>query len=293
MAASILAAKLRPQKLQNTVHEFRLASKITCPLPKRKLVYPGSAPKADAQAAMDFASRDALILEHLPMVRGIAAYMHLTLPASVELDDVVHAGVLGLIDAATKFDSSKQVPFGPYAKYRIKGAILDSLRQLDRAPRELRRHQKRVDQCITRLTAKLNRPPLEAEVAADMRMDIKRWRTLMQKLRNADTVSSSSHVGTEDSAPPVFACRPDTRPDVVYAREHLERVLANVMEQLPERYQQVVRLYHMNDMSMIEISRLMGVNQSRVSQIRRLALNRMAAMLSEMGITSAIVFPLT
>src|SRR6266571_4312772 len=111
------------------------------------------------------ATRDSIVLNHLPLVKAIAVRVHENLPVHVDLDDLVHAGVLGLFDAATKYNPAKKVAFHSYAKYRIKGAILDSLRQLDWASRDLRKRQKLVEAITRELATKLERTPTEAEIA--------------------------------------------------------------------------------------------------------------------------------
>src|ERR1700733_1674540 len=119
--------------------------------------------------------RDRIILEHLPRAYKIVIRVHENLPVHVDLDDLTHAGVLGLFDAVTKFDAEKNVAFHAYAKHRIKGAILDSLRQLDWASRDLRKRQKQVDSVSHTLATKLGRTPLEGEVAAEMGLSPDRW----------------------------------------------------------------------------------------------------------------------
>src|ERR1700759_4274103 len=109
--------------------------------------------------------RDQVVLEHLPLVKAIAIRVHESLPVHVDLDDLIHAGVLGLFDAVAKYDENKNVAFQAYAKHRIKGAILDSLRQLDWASRDLRRRHKQVEAATRELSASLQRTPTEAEVA--------------------------------------------------------------------------------------------------------------------------------
>src|ERR1700720_4098599 len=121
--------------------------------------------------ATKIARRDRIVLEHLPLVKAIAVRVHENLPVHVDLDDLVHAGVLGLLDAASKFDSEKQVAFSSYAKHRIKGAILDSLRQLDWASRDMRRRHKQLEAATQDLSATLHRVPTEAEVAQKLGMD--------------------------------------------------------------------------------------------------------------------------
>src|ERR1039458_1436570 len=122
--------------------------------------------------------RDQIVLEHLPLVKAIAIRVHENLPVHVDLDDLIHAGVLGLFDAVVKYDESKSVAFHSYAKHRIKGAILDSLRQLDWASRDLRKRQKQVDSTTRDLCAKLGRAPTEAEtelIWACLTYNIMQW----------------------------------------------------------------------------------------------------------------------
>src|SRR6202023_988872 len=142
--------------------------------------------------ATKIARRDRIVLEHLPLVKAIAVRVHENLPVHVDLDDLVHAGILGLFDAANKFNPEKQVVFSSYAKHRIKGAILDSLRQLDWASRDMRRRHKQVEAATRDLSSTLQRAPTEAEVAAKLGMDVDRWRTMMLDLRNVGLVSAST-----------------------------------------------------------------------------------------------------
>src|SRR3954449_13001467 len=128
--------------------------------------------------------RDQVVLDHLPLVKAIAVRVHENLPVHVDLDDLIHAGVLGLFDAATKYDPDKQVAFSSYAKHRIKGAILDSLRQSDWASRDLRRRHKQVEAVVRDLTALLGRAPTDAEIAGKLGVDAERWRQMQIDLRN-------------------------------------------------------------------------------------------------------------
>src|SRR6187200_1199311 len=117
--------------------------------------------------ARSVSNRDQIVLEHLPLVKAIAIRVHENLPVHIDLDDLIHAGVMGLFDAVEKYDGEKNVLFHSYAKHRIKGAILDSLRQLDWASRDLRRRQKQVESVTRELSTKLGRNPHETEVAAE------------------------------------------------------------------------------------------------------------------------------
>jgi RNA polymerase sigma factor for flagellar operon FliA len=243
-----------------------------------------------SQAAKN-ARRDRMVLEHLPLVKAIAVRVHENLPVHVEVDDLVHAGILGLFDAASKFNPEKQVVFSSYAKHRIKGAILDSLRQLDWASRDMRRRHKQVEAATRDLSATLQRTPTEAEIADKLGMDVDRWRTMMLDLRNVGLVSASTRSNENDDLPaPDFPSNPDTQPDSICAREQLRSVLGVAMKTLPERYQKVVSLYYTNEMTMKEIGGVLGINESRVSQIHKSALEKMQVALQANGIKSCQAF---
>ena len=244
-----------------------------------------------AQQAARLARRDRVVLEHLPLVKAIAVRVHENLPVHVDLDDLVHAGILGLFDAANKFNPDKQVVFSSYAKHRIKGAILDSLRQLDWASRDMRRRHKQVEAATRDLSATLQRAPTESEVAAKLGMDVDRWRTMMLDLRNVGLVSASTRANENEDLPaPDFPSKPETQPDSICAREQLRSVLGVAMKTLPERYQKVVLLYYTNEMTMKEIGGVLGINESRVSQIHKSALEKMNVALQATGIKSSQAF---
>jgi RNA polymerase sigma factor for flagellar operon FliA len=239
----------------------------------------------------EMARRDALVLEHLPLVRAIAARLRTTLPEHVDFDDLVQAGTMGLIDAAHKFDSNKQVEFSSYAKYRIRGAILDSLRQLDWASRDMRRRHKEVEAATRELAVTLRRNPTEAEVAEKLGIDEEHWRSIMLDLRNVGLISASTRANEADDFPaPDFPCPPETHPDSICAHEQLRGVLAEASKSLSERYQQVLRLYYTRDRTMKEIGLELGINESRVSQIHKCALEKMAISLHVKGIDSIRAF---
>lgn len=238
-----------------------------------------------------FAVRDRVVLEHLPLVRAIAVRVHENLPVHVDLDDLVHAGIMGLFDAATKYDSEKNVAFSSYAKHRIKGAILDSLRQLDWASRDLRRRHKQVEAATRDLATQLQRNPTEDEVASKLGVEVDRWRQMMVDLRNVGLVSASTRSSDNEDLPaPEFPTSPDTHPDSICAKEELRSMLATAMRTLPERYQKVVMYYYANELTMKEIGGMLGINESRVSQIHKAALEKMANALAQAGISSAAAF---
>jgi RNA polymerase sigma factor for flagellar operon FliA len=235
--------------------------------------------------------RDRVVLDNLALVKAIAIRVHESLPVHVDLDDLVHAGVMGLFDAASKYDPDKKVLFQSYAKHRVKGAILDSLRQLDWASRDLRKRQKQLDAVTHELMTRLGRTPTEAEIAETLGLALDRWRRVARELKNLGLVSASSlRPDPENSAPMEFPAAPDSQPDNICARRQLRSVLAGAMKCLPERYQKVVFLYYTNEMTMKEIGEVLGVNESRVSQIHKVALEKMATSLRSAGIASAGAF---
>jgi RNA polymerase sigma factor for flagellar operon FliA len=237
------------------------------------------------------AHRDQLVLEHLPLVKAIAVRVRGNLPLHVELDDLVHAGILGLFDAATKYDTGKQVVFSSYAKHRIKGAILDSLRQMDWASRDIRKRHKQVEAATNDLIAALNRSPTDEEMAEKLGLTLEKWRGLKLDLQNVGLISASARPDDGSDLPaPDFASAPETQPDSMCSRAQMRTALGDAMKVLPERYQKVVLLYYSEEMTMREIGGIMGINESRVSQIHKSALDRMALALHANGITSVQAF---
>jgi RNA polymerase sigma factor FliA len=243
------------------------------------------------QTTNDHTRRDELIIEHLPLVTAIAAHVQRSLPVHTELDDLVHAGVMGLFDAASKYRDDKEVAFPTYAKHRIRGAILDSLRQLDWASRDLRKRHKQMETVTRELTVKLGRTPTQNELASAMGLSARRWQSLMVDFRSLGLVATQLRATDRDEQPVNDApCPPAQAPDQVFARSEMRAKLSTAMKGLPERYQQVVTLYYERDMTMKAIGGILGVNESRVSQIHKCALERMQTALGSSGIHSAAAF---
>jgi RNA polymerase sigma factor for flagellar operon FliA len=232
-----------------------------------------------------------LVLEHLPLVKAIAIRVRASLPVHVDLDDLVHAGILGLFDAAGKFNPDEQVIFSSYAKYRNRGAILDSLRQLDWASRDMRRHHKQVETATRDLATEFQRNPTEGEVAQRLGVDIERLRTMMIDLRHAGLISASTRGNEDDDLPaPDLPSKPETHPDFMCVQEQLRCTLQDAIRTLSGRYQKVVLLYYTKQLTMKEIGGILGINESRVSQINKSALEKMARVLQNNGINSIRAF---
>lgn len=201
--------------------------------------------------------RDQLVMEHLPLVKAIAIRLYESLPVHADLDDLIHAGMLGLIDGAEKFDERKHILFKSYAKHRIKGAMLDSLRQLDWASRDLRRRHKQLEAITHELAALSADAPNDEAIAGKMGVDVERWRQIAIELRMVGLLSSSSRAADDDNqTTPEFAASEDTQPDTMYGRHEMSTVLHEAMRTLPERYQKIVSLYYSNEMTMREIGNI-------------------------------------
>lgn len=223
-------------------------------------------------------TRNEVLLEHLPHVRYIARRIHERLPQHVPLDDLVHSGVIGLIDALNKFDPKKHVQFASYAKYRIRGAILDSLRELDWGPRELRRKARMFDQAHAKLGSELGRSPTEQELAKALGMELLE---LQQTLSEIDSLEISSFTlespedGREEDTSQTVPAPEKENPFQQCLDGELRELLMRAIAELPEREKQVLSLYYYEELTMKEVGAVLGVGESRVSQIHSLAMSRL------------------
>jgi len=230
-----------------------------------------------------------ILLEHLPVVRYLARRIHERLPQHVEMEDLVSAGVVGLMDAFAKFDPEKKVQFRSYAQFRIRGAIIDSLRTLDWSPRELRRKGRAVEEAMRVLTARLGRPPAEAEVASEMALSLEEYQQLLGDLKGLE-IGTLHLERNEDSGEDELAYvpgRPDEDPLFRCLRGELEERLADAIHRLPDRERLVMTLYYYEEMTMREIGLALGVVESRVSQVHAAAVVHLRAALKDLAARGA------
>src|ERR1700689_3962896 len=228
--------------------------------------------------------RERLLLEQLPQVRYIARRIHERLPRHVPFEDLVHAGVIGLIDALNKFDRSKHVQFSSYAKFRIRGAILDSLREMDWGPRELRRKARGVEEAHRKLSMELSRAPTENEMAAALGIGLKEFQQLLGELDGLEVGSlriESPWDGKEEDLCDYLPSAPEDTPFFRCQRSEMKAILARVIAELPEKEQQVLALYYFEELTMKEVGAVLGIGESRVSQIHSLAVVRLRSRLEE------------
>lgn len=229
--------------------------------------------------------QERVLLQHLPIVRFLARRIHERLPHHVDIEDLVSAGVVGLMDAFQKFDPAKQVQFRSYAQFRIRGAILDSLRVLDWSPRDLRRKGRAVEETVRALTASLGRAPSETEVAAAMGLELEAYQQLVSSLRGLEigTLHAERNKDSGDEELAYVPGRPEEDPLFLFLRGEMEDRLAEAIANLPERERLVMTLYYYEEMTMREIGLTLGVVESRVSQVHAAAVAHLRGALKDLG----------
>lgn len=219
------------------------------------------------------AGRDALVLEHLAIAKTVALRIYETLPTMlVDFDDMVHAGIMGLVDAAEKFDVNRQVKFASYAKYRIRGAIIDHLRQIDPVSRDCRKTLKQIDAGKSALASR-GESIEDNALAGEIGMDVASLRKFRAEayVGNVRMPMIQAKDGVRE-VPIPDKRRPD--PEKMALIESHKRDLAAAIATLPPRYQQALQLYFFEDLTMKEVAKVMGINESRVSQIVKQSLRR-------------------
>ncbi len=242
-------------------------------------------PPGVVAGALLSSEQERVLLEHLPIVRFLARRIHERLPQHVDIEDLVSAGVVGLMDAFSKFDPAKKVQFRSYAQFRIRGAILDSLRTLDWSPRELRRKGRAVEEAIRVLTARAGHAPEEGEVAEEMGLGLEEYQQLLGDLKGLE-IGTLHMERNEDSGEEELAYlpgRPDDDPLFQCLRGELEERLADAIANLPDRERLVMTLYYYEEMTMREIGLALGVVESRVSQVHASAVVHLRSALKDLA----------
>jgi RNA polymerase sigma factor for flagellar operon FliA len=226
--------------------------------------------------------RERLILEHLPQVRLIARRIQERLPESVSLEDLISTGVIGLIAAIDHFDPAHNVKLKTYAEYKIRGAILDSLRGLDWAPRQKRRRAKQIEAAIAAAEQKWKRSPTEEEVAAQLGISLEEYHEWLVEIRGLN-IGSIEGAGGE-LGKDLLNYIPDTGenlPSTLLERSELERILTHEIDGIPEMERTVLGLYYRDELTLREIAQVVNLHESRISQLKTQAILRLRARLSE------------
>lgn len=236
--------------------------------------------------------REKLILEYAGLVKIIAGRMSMYLGYTVEYDDLVGYGVFGLIDAIDKFDYGKGVKFETYASLRIRGAILDQIRKMDWIPRTLRQKQKKLDAAYQKLESEYGRAATEAEVAKELDISIEEYENWQSQTQMAGLVSLDEYLeqGSELKMATVQGEPSDYgRPEEQMEKEELKQMLAEAIGELTEKEQKVIAFYYYEELTLKEISLILEVSESRVSQLHTRALQKMKGRLGAyMGILTSV-----
>lgn len=226
--------------------------------------------------------REQLILEHYPLVRTIASRMIRRFPSSVELEELVNVGTLGLIDAVDRFEENRSISFRAYARIRVQGAILDELRKEDWVPRSVRDRHHRLLKSRDGLREKLGREPSHAELAENMDVSVPRLRELIAESTVRTLVSMEDKTGSsEETVSSILRFEGDGPVDQA-VRGRLAETVRLALQDLPEREQTIVRLYYYEDLTFSEIGQTLGVTESRVSQLHSRMKRRLFSRLQEL-----------
>lgn len=238
------------------------------------------------------AVREKIIIEYAPLVKVVAGRLHMYLGYNVEYDDLVSYGVFGLIDAIDKFDYSKEIKFETYASLRIRGAILDQIRKMDWIPRTIRQKQKKIDQVMKEIEATTGRTATDEEIAKGLGISDEEYTDWQSQMKITGVVSLNEYLeqgGPElKSEKGTNSSRFDA-PEEVIEQEELKEKLKEALGTLTEKEQKVILLYYYEDLTLKEISNILEVSESRVSQLHTKALHKMKGKMGNyMGILSEI-----
>ena len=220
--------------------------------------------------------REQIIIEYAPLVKIVAGRLSMYRGGNVEYEDLVSYGVFGLIDAIDKFDTNKDVKFETYASLRIRGSILDQIRKMDWIPRTVRQRQRKIDEAIKSLEARTGKTPTDEMLAEELGVSGEELLSWQSQLKVTNVVSLNEFV--ESGNEPVMDAKGNFRfaqPEEVIAETELKRMLKDAMQLLTEKEQKVILLYYYEDLTLKEISRVLEVSESRISQLHTKALQKM------------------
>ena len=224
--------------------------------------------------------KDHCLREYAPLVKRLAHQLMTRLPYSVQIDDIIQAGMMGLLDAASRYDNLHGAQFETYATQRIRGAMLDELRQADWLPRSLRRDMRSIETSIRRLQQKLGRQPNESEIAKDMQLPLLEYQQMLQEARGAQLIYYEDFHGEDDQDfLERFTLDDDADPLSLLQDERFREELMGAIERLPERERMLMGMIYEQEMNLREIGEVLGVGESRVSQLHSQAVARLRSAL--------------
>ena len=227
--------------------------------------------------------RERLILEHLPQVRLIARRIHERLPESVNLEDLISTGTIGLIAAIDRFDPSHNVKLKTYAEYKIRGAILDSLRGLDWAPRQQRKRTKQIEAAICAIEQRVHRSPSEDEIARELGLTIEEYHEWLVDIRGVNLGSLETASPDDDGRDLLKYISDDEEnwPSRLLEKSELQRLLAEAIEKMPYTEKVVLSLYYHEELTLREIAKIVNLHESRVSQLKSQAILRLRSYIEK------------
>jgi RNA polymerase sigma factor for flagellar operon FliA len=237
---------------------------------------------------MNKAKFEKQVLNNLHIVKIIASQLYARIPSGVELEDLVHTGVLGLIDAVGRYDPSKGTRFATYASLRIRGAILDELRNLDWASRSLRQKIKEVGNAYEALEMKLGWPPKEDEVADSLNMSLPEFQKLLNESRGVGIGVfrmpdlDEANIIDEEMLN-YYMDEHNTSPALMVEKSEMKEIIAGFIKELPPKEQLVLSMYYLDDLNLKEVGKIMNLTESRISQIRTSAILRLRAKLAQVA----------
>ena len=226
--------------------------------------------------------REQIILEYAPLVKVVAGRLSMYLGYNVEYEDLVSYGIFGLIDAIDNFDMQKEVKFETYASLRIRGAILDQIRKMDWIPRTVRQKQKKIDEAIRNIEMRTGKNATDEQVAGELGLEQEELTEWQSRLKITNVISLNEFL--EQGQEPVMDARGNShfsQPEDVVSESELKQVLEEALEVLTEKEKKVILLYYYEDLTLKEISKVLEVSESRVSQLHTKALLKMRAKMGK------------
>ena len=226
--------------------------------------------------------RDKIILEYAPLVKIVAGRLSIYLGYNVEYDDLVGYGIFGLIDAIDKFDYDKGVKFETYASLRIRGAILDQIRKMDWIPRSLRQKQKKMEAAISKIETQYGIPAKDEEIASELGIETEELINWQGQAKITNIISLDEFVeAAGEKEVNVIKSNSYEQPESIALRNEIKQQLMDSLETLTDKERKVILLYYYEELTLKEISRILEVSESRVSQLHTKALQKMKVKLGD------------
>ena len=224
--------------------------------------------------------KDQCLRDFAPLVKRLAHQMMSRLPYSVQIDDIIQAGMMGLLDAAGRYDEIHGAQFETYATQRIRGAMLDELRSADWLPRSLRRDMRRIEQAVSRLQQKLGKPPSEADIAKELEVPLVEYQQMLQEARGAQLIYYEDFQDEDhDDFFEKFEFSNDADPVALLQDDRFKNELARAIELLPERERMLMGMIYEQELNLREVGEVFGVSESRISQLHSQAVGRLRSSL--------------